>query len=295
MSELHKAEIKREDFSSRVADLILPAERELVQGIRPQTLAHLKSLQTSSVLDRSSDMVCFRTDDIFSLITALDQGYFKFDSESFMDKENQYFFTTPNPESSDLRNSLPFASLEFDNLRFGDPGISKEVATLNQVLDRHCFQYGAMGLNVAIVRGILPLVDIPSVLNQCPHLNRSIEELVEACGRDIEKIEGDLSRLKNPRCRTVVLRDVLDHVANSDIVALSHTIRDISNRGGVLVAFSKQILNYHSPIPEDSNELAFDGADKRILSDCILCFESLGDFEDSLLERLQGDAVNSFR
>lgn len=259
-------------------------EQAIITQITDADRARLQDLQKTNLSKDKARIVGIRSEDIFFFLQCVHQGYIPAGQSKLMAK-NEAFYLTANPESAYIQ-AHPDAALFF----FPDDNKFINVSTSNADM------YGSIGIRQGLHRNIMPFVNTVEFLHQATGYTDP-----ETASLEWERVYGELVNEISAGIRSEADRVLPKHVrllfqhllSNSpDRKQLVKFVSRLKNRGSITMAFNEEMFqNYTALPPEQADgfmnaELAFEVPNGKIPLDCVLGFETLGDFEDEILEGL---------
>jgi hypothetical protein len=272
-------------------------EREglILQALNADDIEKVRSLHSKSLTKQKERIVGVRVEDLLYLLESVHAGHMPV-KEGTRFKEEGYFYLVPNPESLLLQK-------ERQDLIY-NPDIQNAdsaLRTFPEALDE-AFRYTESAAIAAIHRNLVPLVQdweplVKSVnkfygesdLGKDIIQERLLEGLIKTAQTSIENGRPITSFTPNNRYLFDLFDEALGHSIPRDV--LGQQLVDFSQRSSVVVAFNETLLHNRTAtnklgIVHSGNEFAVRVSGGELPLDCIAGFESLGEFEDRVLNEL---------
>lgn len=263
-----------------IIDSLSEPEKELAQQLHKPNLSKYKD-----------QIVGMRSEDLYYFLSCIKQGYIPTAPGHVRDREpsGRMFFLTPNPENAALKERVP----EYPE--------GLEYTKFNEMAQHNNETYGYIGAAQGIYRDLMEagLVEDPDAvaIEYMKIVDPSIN--FEDTGHVRESfwlgLANDFKTNKlidfNPSNRgSVAIYCLGKHIAPESQNAALQIIQDVKKRQSIFIAFNDKILDYQ--LSSDSNdvnapnELVAKVPDGKIPMDAVLGFETQGDYEDEIMERL---------
>lgn len=265
------------------ADGLMESERNMLATMPPEARATLRRLHVESLCRVGTPILGFRSDDIFSLCTFVQQGAFdvrrRETGVAVMAKNSDGLYLTANPASVALRELRP-------ELR----EVMKSKTPTAALLENRNL-YGYMGRLQAVGRYIVPLIS---------HLDSFIKDvstLLDEGFHDINTIDGKGALMEETMiviagCNSAYLTVLARHTEYS-VQQLRESIEQFKQREGIMLAVSERALADFGLVAEsegDEGEIVIALPEGKLSLDYIVGFETMGVFEDRVMESLEEES-----
>ncbi len=269
---------EQQDHNRPPSEFLTHAEKKLLESLTHSDIQTAKRLHNENLTRRSSEVVGVRTEDLLFLLAGIHQGFLPVERET----EPNWFFVETNPDSTFVRQYKPEALDNSKSKRFGDFRDAGNLQTPSQAV-KH-----AVELNL-LSRKTLREMLLKDVRNFYREEGFNSDEL--NLKEFYDDVADDLTRNPNVLRFHSRSRPALDLLARCVERAFSpyqaeDFLRSLSVRKGVLLAFNQKILEKYQMVKTDHGDMVLHVPSGQVELETLLGFESLGDFEDMLLERL---------
>lgn len=284
------------ELKPKVETGLTEEELEVLRQLNSKDIGRLTTLYTKNLLLKKDEIVAVRSEDLIYFLKCIHDGYLPVGTGPIMNKGSanigENFFVTPNPDHVDIKQnpeSFPALSASLRGAissnyeMYGFIAtknalyrnfISKEIS--NEEFDNLSCQYGVKyGLEDTD-----EFKDVPLSLLRENFLGKLSEEIQE-----FENGNSVLGQNRTPAF-FILSQYMLSNGVDSN--ALIQKLNKFKNRGSIVIAFNNKILKYDT-IPDGRHcidEAIFSIPEGRVDLDMILGFETMGEFEDDIIELL---------
>ena len=256
-------------------------EQQIVDSIGQSQRETLQKLNVTSLTKYKSQIVGFRSEDLFFFLDCLNKGRIVVGNETdkgCRGKCQGGLFLTPNPESPQFKYIDDEVKDNFKRPLGGH--LSFHAATRENVK-----MYSEIALLNPIHREVRPLIkDEQSLLNSCwGYLKGSgliqVEEFYDALIDEIK--EGASFNYKN---RSPIYYTLGQYLNPQDKEFVTQLFNRVKCRKGIIIGFNEQLVErYGLPTVGDGYDIVFNVPEGHINLDTILGFETLGDYEEEVV------------
>jgi hypothetical protein len=282
-------------------------ESEILNFLTRAQIEFVESRKVDNLNSIKEKIVAVRSEDIFYFLTCVEKGFIPVASESPLTgkithgEKLPYFFTHGNPEHPLIKSR---------KISWGP-----ETRTLSDVTNFNVNNYGKIGVTQGIYRNIIPDTkgidpilrsyrnNLPSFAEKSYSLELSKDDVSldqEGIGiaREIfyDNLLTDLgiwkptigARADNKLALSALLENLNPGISPEKIIV---RLKDIAERTGIIVGFNQKLLDTaerieseDSDIVHGANEVVFGIRSGKIDIQLIAGFETMGTYEDSVLE-----------
>ncbi len=263
---------------------ITEKEQQIVDSLSSSSREILQKLQMGRLSKYKSKIVGFRSEDLFFFLDCLNKGRIVVGNETdkgCRGKCHNGLFLTPNPESPQFKYIDDEAKEDIRRSLRGH--LSFHAATRE-----NANMYSRIALLGPIHREVRPLIkDEQDLLDQCwGSLKNSgliqVEEFYDALIEEVEERVDFNSKNRYPL--QYALSQHLDLQGRDFVTQL---LNQTKCRGGIIIGFNERLVEKHGfPVAGDSYDIVFNAPEGYVGLDTILGFETLGDYEDEMVERI---------
>ncbi len=272
------------------------AENAILNQITPADKEKLRAWRKANLTKERGNIVAIRSEDLLYFLECVHRGYIPVGQGPIRGKifgGPNDFFVTPNPESRYLKDS---ARNLLDRNYSGD---------FSRAVNSNLNIYSDIGRIQAMHRNILTPYNITE--EELEELNRkffhktfpaleggtSTEDYLAELAKETETMaEADnCFKLLNKKPALFFLGELLraKGVKNLDSLAKLLFNMNLKDRGSIFLAFNEKLVrNYEATTDrvDVGGEFVVNVPDGKLSLDTIYGFETLGDFEDEILEQL---------
>jgi hypothetical protein len=255
------------------------AERRIVDSLTPEDIELVRKLSTNNLTKERRKIVGARTEDIFSLLESVHKGFLPVELETDRDE----YFVEANPESTFLNQNKPEALEKNESKGFGD---FRYVANLNtpSAAVKHAVELNLLSHKGARERLVKELRDFYRD-QEFDSDEFNLKEFYRDVAYDLT-INPDVLQF-NSRSRPALslLARAVQNALSPD--EARNFLQSLTARKGVLLAFNEELLRKYRFLKSGHHGvMVLEVPSGKVDLDTVLGFETLGDFEDSVLEKI---------
>lgn len=266
---------------------ITTKEMNIIESLTLSQINVFKGEILENMNNVKKDVVGVRSEDLFFLLSCIQQNKLMMSGSRLMSKEKGHFYLTPNPESLAIQNQPQVLSgIQIKNFH----------ETVEHNLRRH--KYNRIALASAIYLNFVSnLSDQTQSMfeREIPQESSDIgicwENFFSGVEQEIEKAKKEKlgNPLKMPN-RYPFLSVLSKHIDESILDKSWDFLKNLGCRGGVLLGFNEkvfennQLFSRHASIHDEGYEVVVSIPSNQVEIDCLVGFEPLGVFEEKVIE-----------
>lgn len=281
MSPKHSETLKETNTNHETREtsaFLTDAEVKIVRSLTPEHVETIKRWNRDNLAKEKTNVVGVRSEDLFFLLECIQKGSIPVETETTLNR----YFIAGNPQSSFLTQHRPDALETITNTTFADTAdenirLKAPYIVIKRTLERNL-------LSQEKIRESL-LEDLHRFYHEQRYTDDELylREFYFDLAQEVTRNPNVLSFSSPTRPALRLLARYAQAVFPPETARLF--LSSLANRRGVLMGFNDGIFQKYKFMGGDHEDMVFE-VPERLGLETVIGFEPLGEFEDSVLDRL---------